>query len=85
MRKLDRDETVRCQQRRDSADEIVDVGHVGEHVVGDHQIGRADLVAHALRQRDAEELVDRRHAALARDGGDVGGRIDAEHFDAARE
>ena len=63
---------------RDPGDEVVQVGHLREHVVAEHEVGVPALGAEPLREVDAEELDERRHAALLRRARDVRGRVDAE-------
>ena len=66
--------------------EVVQVRHLGEDVVADDQVGRPalrDELAAAVSA--AEELDERRDAALDRRRGDVGGRLDAEDGNAPRD
>ena len=71
-------------QRTQAPGEVDDVGHVGEDVVGDDQVGPAvlggdvGLPVSSPRKRTSvgTPLLDRRL-------GDVGGRLDAEAADAA--
>ena len=64
------------------ADEVVDVGHLGEHVVAEDELGLAALVGEPLGELRAEELGQRRHAARDRRFGDVQRGFDAEHRNA---
>ena len=41
VRELERDHALRLEQARHAADEVVEVGHLREDVVGDDQVGRA--------------------------------------------
>ncbi len=69
------------EQQLDAAHEVVDVGHVRQHVVGHHEVGRRRGGQRARGGRP-EELDQRWHIALARYGGDIGGRLHPEHGDA---
>ena len=51
VRELDRDHARWCQHPLHAGDEVVQVGNVCHHVVGDQQIGPP-----ALRRRDGREL-----------------------------
>ena len=81
MREFERDVASRLQDRGDSADEIVDVGHLRQDVVADDEIGRREL----RRERPSEEPGERFDAAFLRRLRDVLGGIDAEHLEAARD
>ena len=74
-----------CEQRRDARDEAVQVGDVGQHVVGVEHVGPLALGDELARASvRAEELAERRNAALlAGDLGDVARRLDAQHRHAA--
>ena len=50
MREFDREHAVGLEQDRGAGDEIVDVGHMGQHVLGGEEIG-AMAVAAASRPR----------------------------------
>ncbi len=39
MRKFQGDDAPRVHERGKAIDEIVDIGHMGENVVGDNQVG----------------------------------------------
>jgi hypothetical protein len=41
MRELDRQHARRLEHAGEAGDEVVEVGHVRQHVVGDHEVGRA--------------------------------------------
>ena len=47
VRELERRRPVRPEKRRDAGDEVVDVGHLGEDVVPEHEVGRASLLGQA--------------------------------------
>ena len=49
MRKLEAGDTFRFQCDRDSGNEVVDVRYMGQHVVGDKEIGVAVLGHHLSR------------------------------------
>ena len=85
MRKLQRDDAFRLQQDLHAGDEIVQVRHLGEHIVAHDQVGLLALRHEAARQLDAEELGDAGNALGDRDLGDIGGRLDAEHRHAERQ
>ena len=53
---------VGLQQGRDALDQAVQVGDVGQHVVGDDQVGALALGAQLAREVAAEERRERRHA-----------------------
>ena len=82
---LDRRDAARSEQHGHTADEIVQIRHVGEHVFRDDQIGRAMRCAQAFRGLDPEKRNVGRHAFGDGDRRDVGGRLDAEYRDAGRE
>ena len=71
------------QHRCHAGDEVVEVGDVGEDVVGDQQVGAAALGHEPGGELAAEELDDGLDAPLPGDLGDVGGGLDAERRDAA--
>ncbi len=58
---------------------------MGEHVVGDEQVRRTVLPDELPGERLREELADGRDAEGDRVGGDIGGRLDADGADAARD
>ena len=74
------------EQPRHAGDEVVEVGHLGEHVVADDQVGALAL-GDAARSASAtpKNSTRRRNALVERDLGDVGGRLDAEHGHAERQ
>jgi hypothetical protein len=79
VRELHRDDAVGLQQLLDPGHEVVEVGHLGQHVVPDHEIG-ADAVTHELvRELDGEELGEGLDPALDRVLGDVLGGLDPQH------
>jgi hypothetical protein len=69
---------------RDPSNEIVQVGHLGEDVVADHEVGRSALSDERTGEVAAEELCQCRDAAGLGRCGDVAGRLDAQGRDAAR-
>ena len=71
MGKFKRRHTARLQQGRESCDEIIDVGHVGKHVVGSSQVGLAVGSGELLSKRSAEEFADAK-AHMKRHGGKHG-------------
>ena len=64
MRELERDDTLRLEQALHAGDEVVEVGHLRQHVVADDEVGLLALGGEPLGKRRAEELDQRRHAAL---------------------
>jgi hypothetical protein len=82
VRELERGRAVRGKQDRDAVDEIIEIRHLGEHVVPDHQVGDVPLRAQPLGKLDAEELDERRDASLLRCLRDVCRRVDAEYGNA---
>ena len=79
MGELHREHAGGAEKDLQAGHEVVQVRHVGEDVVADQQIGplpRGDQLAGGGR---AEELHQRRDARRLGRGGDVGGRLDAEH------
>ena len=83
MRKFERGGSSRFQQQLEAGDEIMQVGHVGEHVVRGHQIGGLAGRRQAARGLGAEKRHLGRDALVPRHLGDVGRRLDAENADAA--
>ena len=78
MRHLDGDHAFRRQEMRHAGDEIVELRHLRQHVVGDDQIGMPALGHDLSSQSLAEEGVERRDAAFRRLFRDIGGGLDAE-------
>ena len=66
-------------------DEVVQVRHLREHVVAEHEVGGAALADEPLGELDAEELDERRHAPLLGRDRDVRRRVDPEHRHALRQ
>ena len=63
--------------------EVVQIGHVGQHVVADEQVGLFALGGQCPCGVGAEEAASASgHLLLARGLGDIGGRFDAEHRNA---
>ena len=57
MRELEAGNTRGLEQQGKSGHKIIDVRHMGQHVVGHHQIGLAALHDQLLRQFDAKEAL----------------------------
>ena len=55
MRELESSDAGRIEQHREAGDEIVNVGHMGENVVGRHQIGAPASYREFAGQIDTEE------------------------------
>ncbi len=81
VRRLEDRHAIVGQQQLEAADEAVEVGNVGEHVVGVHHRGALALGAQTPSHLVAEELGDRRDASLL-DGHlrDVHRGLDAQHL-----
>ena len=58
MRKLEGDRSLRLENQWNAGDEVIDVGHMRQHVVAGDQIGKPAFPGDAPRQRFAEELDD---------------------------
>ena len=85
VRELEGRRAAGRQQDRDAVDEVVQVRHLREHVVAEHEVGVAALADEPLGELDAEELDERRHAALLGRDRDVRRRVDPEHRHALRQ
>ncbi len=79
---LDRDDALRGEDAIHAGGEVVEVGDVGEDVVGDEEVGAAALGGEPVGDRAAEELHDGLDALGAGGLGDVGGGLDAQRRDA---
>ena len=64
MRELKGGHALRLQQASKGLDEIVDVRHMGQHVVGRHQIGAFPLLHKTRGQIQIEEPLDRLDSLL---------------------
>ena len=73
------------EQDGEAGDEIANVRHMGEHVVGGGQVGADAARGEPLGGRAAEEGDFGRHAALDRRRRDIGRRLDAERRHAGGE
>ena len=83
IRSFNDHDAVRFEQRLKSRDDSVQIGDVGEDVVGVNDICQFALRRELLRQVATEELADRANPFLGlSDARDVAGRFDAEHRDA---
>ena len=78
VRKLQRQRALRRKHLAQAGDEIVDVRHMGEHVVAQHQVAAAPPGDEAAREVQAEELAEAFDAARARRGGRACGGLDAD-------
>src|SRR6267378_4695036 len=66
MRKLEGRNPIRCQEISEATDEVIDIGHMGDHIVGDDQIC-APAVFHQLSsQQSSEELLENLYALFPR-------------------
>ncbi len=79
MRELEGGDAARAQQDRHARQEVVEVGHLRQHVVADDEIGEHAAVDELARRVLVEEACQGRHAARFRRLGHVLGRVDAEH------
>ena len=79
MRHLDGDDAFGRQEMRHAGDEIVELRHLRQHIVGHDQIGAVTFSHHLRRSFGAEKGVERRNAGLPRRLGNIGSRLDAEH------
>jgi hypothetical protein len=82
VRELDRDDALGPEQRGDARDKAVQIGHLGEDVVADDQVGHGPLARELRSQLGAEELGERGNALVLGHLGHVEGRLDAENGDA---
>ena len=82
VRELDRDDALRREDRLHAGREVVEIGDVGEDVVGDQEVGAAALGGEPIGDLAAEELDHGLDALLARGLGHVGGGLDAQGRDA---
>ena len=78
VRELERRGPVVAEQDLDAGDEVVQVGHLREHVVADDEARALPFVDEPLRRLAAEERHERRHAPFLRRLRDVRRRIDPE-------
>ena len=81
MRELHRDHAARREQDPHAFDEVVQRGHVREHVVAYDQVGLPPLAREPGRRLASEELDERRDPSLLGHLGHVGRRLDPEHRD----
>jgi hypothetical protein len=79
MRNLDDRHTVLGQDMLDAANEAMQIGHVSQHMACQKQPGRPMLVAQSLSGPLVEKIHHGRNAVLDGSGGNVLGRLDAEH------
>ncbi len=82
VRELHRNCARGLQQDRQSSGEVVQVGHVRQHVVGADQVGLLARGGEPMRCHHTKEGDLGRHAARFGHGGDIGGRLHAEDSDA---
>jgi hypothetical protein len=72
VRELERGDAAGRQHRVDAAHEIVEVGHVRQHVVADEEVSGEAGALELARERFAEEGLAGRNPLLLRRRGDVG-------------
>src|SRR6266853_1938221 len=82
MRKLHSDHTVWREHDLHAADEVVQVGHVGEHVVTEQQVCVPVFTQDLARRLYPEELHTGRNALLGRHFGYIGRWLYPEHRNA---
>ena len=78
VRELERGHAVRFEHISKAGDEVVDVGHVGEHVVGRGEIGGAAFCGQPLPEFAAEECFPHFDALCSRHLRSAGGGLDAQ-------
>ena len=83
MGELQRDHPAWGEHDFHSGDEVVDVGHLREHVVADEQVGLPSLGDERARGLAPEELEERRHPSGNGGLGDIHGGLDPERRNAA--
>ena len=76
---LERSHALRLEQDGEACHEVVEVGHVGHHVVGGHQVGGMAHVAQLAGAFTAKEHHLHGDAQLAAFLGHVGGGLHAQH------
>src|SRR5262245_41058181 len=84
MRELERDYTVRSQQVRHSRGEIIEIGHLRQHVVADDKVSPAALQFKLLCEVQAKEPYESGNILLERRFRHIGGRLDASHRNSHR-
>ena len=85
VRELHRDHAVGLRAGSSARDEVVQVGHVREHVVAEQQVGAAPVRrASAVAVSVPKNRTSVGMPLLLGDRGDVGGRLDAQHRDRLR-
>ncbi len=83
VRELERGNAIALEQGRETAQEIVDVRHMGQHIVGRHQVGRPALARKRLGSLLAEEHFADLQPLFARRLGRAAGGLNAQARDAA--
>ena len=78
MRELEGRHTLRLQQGSKARREIVDIRHVGQYIVGGHQIRLLALARKPVGQADAKKLFDGLDPLETRCGGCAGGWLDTQ-------
>ena len=79
MREFHRQDAVAFQQRRQTGDEVVQIGYMGQHVVANQQIGGDALATQLIGEFVAEECDPGRHADGFGGFCDVGGGLYAQY------
>ena len=85
VRELQGDHALRLEQARHPAHEVVEVGHLRQHVVADDEIGALALRHELGRELRSEEIDAGGYALLDRHLGDVGRGLDAQDGNAQRQ
>ena len=76
--RLDNGDAARLEDAGDAGHEAVEIGYVGDDVVGMDHVGRPATAGQLVGQVAGEELGQGGHAAGCRHFGDVPGRVDAQ-------
>ena len=85
MREFERRGSVFAEEDLDARDEVVQIGNLRQDVVADDQARALALVHEGLSRGAAEEIDERRHAALLGSLRDIGGRVDSQDRNAGAD
>src|ERR1700722_6223727 len=81
MRKFEHRRAVTLEENFEAGNEVIDVRHVSQNIVGGHQICELSRSSKPSCRLDAEKRHLARDAFALRDLGNVGCRLDAEYTD----
>ena len=81
--KLEGGHTARLQQRGKALEEIIDIRHMSQHVVGRHQVGTPALCCQGCSRSLAKEQLTNLQALLPRRTRGAGSRFDTQAGNAA--